>query len=653
MQGFDKTSNIWLEPFSTLINCMLPVEYVYADWFGWQTNSEAWRADSESLFSLSEDTIEAGSRVEGFCIPQFILRKSDIGQGNVLDIKEHWQSDRDLMTANDPFVESDEKTRIPIFIVEHLDDDPKFAKLRLTKEWKEHRPRYWNVSYLHQSFLLPSADHPMHGCEWTNFDGKKSKWSYTLHGPVRKLKSNGFPSDEEDQTGVFKYPTAWPEPAMEWLVRPRPSGWPSAELIQDIFDSGCHLAPRGRGRRLTEPVEMLNYCQNPELYAAGSSVQASPSVSNDGKWIMDNTEWKTSFSVAENKLGASVSPVQRHVMVMLKMIKKFYFPKVISTYCLKTILFWECETKQEAFWKEDNSANCVLLMLDRLHECLESHLLPHFFIPRSNILQYEDPAKLNEAAAIVAEVRRKILSKTVNLLKRLLSLSYQSHTYLGDVGLQLHNHLLRMQDKSLSEEDQRELLRFLHSIFVGKCKNVIESLERIMPVERQNIEKLLNVSLYAYESILARNLCKLWFLVTKTNASNDERETENDFKSFVKTNIKDLSLDDEFIALSLVFFDSTRNGMEPSMAISSTRTMKNLKEEQMKIAVENVENSLSLLKGTFDWLKASDMKKIGEKVSKKLRETRPEGTTITKEEIERSVKLEIAALYEERMKENK
>ena len=632
---------------------MLPVEYVYADWFGWQTNSEAWRADSESLFSLSEDTIEAGSRVEGFCIPQFILRKSDIGQGNVPDIKEHWQSDRDFMKASDPFVESDEKTLIPIFTVEHLEDDPKFTKLRLTKEWKEHRPRYRNVSYLHQSFLLPSADHPMHGREWTSFDGKKSKWSYTLHGPVRKLKSNGFPSDEEDQTGVFKYPTAWPEPAMEWLVRPRPSGWPSAELIQDIFDSGCHLAPRGRGRRLTEPVEMLNYCQSPELYVPGSSMLASPSVSNDGKWIMDNTEWKTSFSVAENKLGASVSPVQRHVMVLLKMIKKFYFPKVISTYCLKTILFWECETRQEAFWKEDNSANCVLLMLDRLHECLESHLLPHFFIPRSNILQYEDPAKLNEAAAIVAEVRRNILSKTVNLLKRLLSLSYQSPIYLRDVGLQLHNHLLRMQDKSLSQEDQRELLRSLHSIFVGKCKDVIESLERIMPVERQNIEKLLNVSLYAYESILARNLCKLWFLVTKSNASNDEREKENDFKLFVKTNIKDLSLDDEFVALSLVFFDSTRNGMEPSMAIPSTRTMKNVKEEQMKIAVENVENSLSLLKGTFDWLKASDMKKIGEKVSKKLRETRPEGTTITKEEIERLVNMEIAALYEERMKENK
>jgi len=75
LKGFDDTSNIWLEPFSALINCMFPVEYVYADWLGWQTNAEAQRADPESLIGLPDTAIEAGSRAEGFCIPQFILRK--------------------------------------------------------------------------------------------------------------------------------------------------------------------------------------------------------------------------------------------------------------------------------------------------------------------------------------------------------------------------------------------------------------------------------------------------------------------------------------------------------------------------------------------------------------------------------------------------
>ena len=103
---------------------------------------------------------------------------------------------------------------------------------------------------------------------------------------------------------------------MEWLIRPRPSGWPSVNLMQEIVDSGCHLAPRGRGRRIHEPVEVLKYCQNPELSDVGSTAQASSSVSKDCRKIMDNTEWKTSFSVAENKLGESVSPVQRHIILL-------------------------------------------------------------------------------------------------------------------------------------------------------------------------------------------------------------------------------------------------------------------------------------------------------------------------------------------------
>ena len=188
---------------------MFPVEYIYADWFGWQANNEAQRADTESLFSLSEDTLEAGSRAEGFCIPQFILRKNAMDDGNALDVEEHWQCDLDLMTSMESFIEiNGEKTRIPIFTVEHLEDDPKLVKLRLTEEWKEHCPRYKNVSYLHKSFLLPSADHQLQGTESTSFHGKKSKWSCTLRGPGRKLKSNGFLTYERDETNVFRYPTA-------------------------------------------------------------------------------------------------------------------------------------------------------------------------------------------------------------------------------------------------------------------------------------------------------------------------------------------------------------------------------------------------------------------------------------------------------------
>lgn len=648
LKGFDDTSNIWLEPFSALINCMFPVEYVYADWLGWQTNTEAQREDPESIIGLSDATIEAGSRAEGFCIPQFILRKRDIEQGSVLDIKEHWQPDRDVMTASDPFDINDKKTPIPISAVEHVDDDPKYAKLRLTNEWKDHRLRYKNVPYLHHTFLLPSADHPMDGRESRNFDDQNAAWSYTLHGPVRKLQSGGLPSYEEDETGVFKYPIAWPEPAMEWLVRSRPSGWPSPELVQEIFDSGCHLAPVGRGNRFEEPVDLLSYCQNPELSVASSA--GLEAKYNEGKLVMDNTEWKTSFSVAENKLGESVSPVQRHVLVLLKMIKKIYFPKVISTYCLKHLLFWESEKKQLDFWREENSANCLLLILDRLQECLKAHQLPHFFIPKSNVLQYEDPSKLNEAAVIVAEVRRNILPKTVNLLKRLQSMSYHSHTYLRGLGLLLEEHLLKMQDRNLSTKDQRQVVIALHSVFVGKCKDVLGQLRKITPAELQIIEKLVNVSLYVYQSTLARILCRLWLLHSEEDYKNkEERESKDAFKSFVKEEVKHLSFDDDFLTLALGFFHRARNGVEPSLEIPNTRVMALLREEQMKIAKENMEQWKQLLKGTlFSCLKISDFRKIEQKMSTKLQEEEF-FQSITKDELMKLFFEELSVLLEERV----
>ena len=631
---------------------MFPVEYVYADWIFCQTRSIARRADPESLASPSERVKDTGSQVEGFCIPQLLLRKSNIDQATAttLVIKERWTPDLDKMTENEPFVENDDNKMIPIFTAEHAKDDEMYAKLRLTSEWKDHRPRYKNVSYLHHAFLLPSSDHALAGKTAKTFDGEIREWTYCLHGPVRKLQGGGFTNYEEDDAAVFKYPDAWPKPAMEWLSRPRPSGWPSSELVQEIFESGCHLAPVGRGKRLEEPVDVFNYCRNPEATLANSLL---PSATEDSceKWAMDETEWRTSFSLAENKLGESLSPVQRLVIVLLKMIKKFYFPEVISTYYLKNLLFWECEKKGQVFWREDNSGSCLLFMLDRLQECLESRHLPHYIMPQSNLLMYKDPSRLKEAAVQVAEVRCNILSKTFNLLRKLQSLTFQSQTYLKNVGLQLEEKLAKMDDKFLSKEDRIKLSSAIRSVFVGKCKDVVASLPQISSMERDNIDMLrvINTSLYAYQSILARNVCALWFL-DSSESDNRKVPQEEEFNTFVKQEVQDLSLNKAFYEVVNVFFESARKGLEPSLAIPSTRMMEKLREEQMKSAQKDVEEAKAELKEVLDWLKNSDLKSIEEKVTKKFKEM---GCFFpTQEEIKKAMDEELEALFQERIKIN-
>ncbi|XP_032227334.2 uncharacterized protein LOC5503171 [Nematostella vectensis] len=310
---WDKTSQIWIEQFSLITNLVLPVEFVYGDWFWWQGNHKAKRAVAECLASAHPLDMETGSQSEGFCIPRFFISKSDAPNAFLvpLDEREYWEPDRDCMQ------EVPQETN-SIFTIEHL-DDPLYVKLRLIGQWKADHPQYGNTKYLHQAFNLPLVGENDPFYKMITSIG----WSSSIHGPVSKMDYGGFPCGrEEDRTSVFKYPTAWPEPAMEWMVRSREFSWPSADLIQDIVDSGCHLAPVGRGKRKGELLTLFQYNTSPDR-----AKNPEPSSSNE----MDQFEWRVSFSIAENKLGQSLNHVQRHTIILLKILKKVYFPEVVSS----------------------------------------------------------------------------------------------------------------------------------------------------------------------------------------------------------------------------------------------------------------------------------------------------------------------------------
>ena len=229
-------------------------------------------------------------------------------------------------------------------------------------------------------------------------------------------------------------------------------------------------------------------------------------------------------------------------------------------------------------------------------------------------------------------------------------MSYPSHTYLRGLGLLLEDHLFKMQDRNLSSEDQRQVVISLHSVFVSKCKDVMAQLRRLTPAELQNIEEESNLSLYAYQSTLARTLCRLWFLHSEEKYNNkEERESEDEFKSFVKEEVKDRCFDDDFLTMALGFFHRARNGVEPSLEIPNTRVMELLREEQMKMAMENVEQEKQLLKGTlYGCLKRSDFSKTEKKLSKKLQDMES-FKSVTKDELKKLLYEELSLLFEERV----
>ena len=105
------------------------MEYVYGEWFWWQGQNKAEHSDPEDIScSLSSD-LEAGSRVEGFCIPRFVVAKPDESYfSESHDEINYWQPDSDVMSEREPFIVEEEKI-VPIFTAEHVIDNPRLVKL--------------------------------------------------------------------------------------------------------------------------------------------------------------------------------------------------------------------------------------------------------------------------------------------------------------------------------------------------------------------------------------------------------------------------------------------------------------------------------------------------------------------------------------------
>ena len=695
---------------------MFPVEYLVAEMFWWQRIIEAKRSHPDNSWAGEHMT---GSRAEGLNIPLSIL-KADEREISFL------ASDLDIMIVKKPFEIKGAK-KIPIFSVEYDENDPRYVSLRLTEEYKRENETSRNSVFLnHLSFFSPTMYGQFRGFFSEIQETKQQEETLEelipdqehIHGPARKVgwwinNCNFLPMDKAE---VFEHP----KPEMEWLHRERV--WPSPEVVQQIRDCGCHLAPVGRGKRAPDTVKSEGD------FADAEAETFKQNQESEGERTMDETEWRMSFSLVENILGQSLSPMQRHVMVLLKIIKEKYLSDhgVISTYHLKNLLFWECENKEIDFWTEDNSGACVLLMMDRLEESLRKRHLPHYIMPKSDLLQYEDPDKLEKAAEAVRVLRKNILKETLNALSTLQVATFQSRRYFNDlnefepnslskfqvsmctlyqvfidkykevIGVELRrdrsrdyetikqkmtsavNSVLSLIDVSgewISEiivdafglprdssssnlivdseltllSDAAELQRVfdfwneMQTAMVETLEayktNVFEHLLSYFPKERDNLRgdtnanaaepfatycsiiplmekvKLMfsshnkdmvdnnvrnlidlyfstisSLRLFIHESILARIYCKLWFAKFDRDQSKD-REA---FRCFVCKDIESCPLDEDFMALSLTFFDKMIEGKDACQIIPETLIMEKVKKIQETKADETVSFSKKL-----------------------------------------------------------
>ena len=151
----------------------------------------------------------------------------------------------------------------------------------------------------------------------------------------------------------------WPSIANEWIHRNRNYSWPSPSFLSLIKSNGCHFVPIGE--------------QNS---------------------IYRDLEWRVSFVVSECVLVRSFNHVQLKIYGLLKRLKTtllqtYKHPvtceNLITSYHMKTVMFWVIENTPTMMWIDTNIIKCVKICLGYLKHFLQSNYLPNYFIPKANL----------------------------------------------------------------------------------------------------------------------------------------------------------------------------------------------------------------------------------------------------------------------------
>ncbi|KAL3871827.1 hypothetical protein ACJMK2_039799 [Sinanodonta woodiana] len=132
--------------------------------------------------------------------------------------------------------------------------------------------------------------------------------------------------------------------------------WPTKSMVSKIVKAGCEVVPVG---------------------FPGSNEE--------------NLQWRLSFSIAEKILMQSLNSTQRKTYILLKIFFKeclvrHFQSKVLSTYIVKMLTLWMCETRPKELWKDDLLVERFIDSLKWLKERVEENHFPHYFIKERNML---------------------------------------------------------------------------------------------------------------------------------------------------------------------------------------------------------------------------------------------------------------------------
>ena len=291
---------------------------------------------------------------------------------------------------------------------------------------KHTKPGYTKLQYVVYGELQTVSDVPeeliLKGMNNTDFDcngrvvrctnPKQILSNSSIHGPAESTEGTGRFVDCDLVQALRVH--EWPIDANVWLQRKRKYNWPSLDMIQHMKTLGFFLVSVG----------------HPE--------------SNE-----KDIEWRISLSLQERFLMFSLNPTQFKCYVLLKLVKKDVINKLmgeesLSSYHLKTCLFYMLENTPSELWIPENLLACMEGCLEYILSWVRRGVCPNYFIPSENMFERRIHGHVKDK---LGQVLEKLLASDFSYL-----LGIQSDNIAQHLNKLCTTGIVDMHDTTYAEE---------------------------------------------------------------------------------------------------------------------------------------------------------------------------------------------------------
>ena len=290
------------------------------------------------------------------------------------------------------------------FLLDAADSSPGYAKLKLLKLEDTERQILDGYNTSIQEMLEDTNNGTFLSSEKfvSFFVSIPKEPGYYRHGPCATAEHKDTHGHLMGKPGVsmdvdLAHALAcdeWPSEAREWISRKRIHNYPPKDVVDKISKQTCHAVPIGD--------------KHSEFFFL---------------------EWRISFLLGERELVWNFNDTQVHCYILLKQILKQHVeplaPDQLSSYHLKTIVFWKSEEKGLSMWYDGNLLQCLLECLSELKKSIEENNLSHYFHRQRNLLAHKLDNPLEKARVLqkIDEIQENIVTFVLNCLTEFKDLS--------------------------------------------------------------------------------------------------------------------------------------------------------------------------------------------------------------------------------------